>query len=199
MKTALLMSGGMDSTALAWWKMPEFAITIDYGQQAAKAELMASTAVCAELGIEHHILSIDCEALGSGDMAGTSAHEVAPASDWWPYRNQLLITLSAMKAIGLGATRLYIGTVSSDEQHKDGTPRFIQLMNELLQYQEGELRLEAPGIGLNTVELVKAANVPPRVISWAHSCHKSNLPCGACRGCNKYESSMFQLGLACKV
>ena len=34
---ALLLSGGMDSIALAFWKRPEIAITIDYGQRAAEA------------------------------------------------------------------------------------------------------------------------------------------------------------------
>lgn len=52
MKTALLLSGGMDSLAIAWWKRPDIAITLDYGQEAADAEKRASAAVCAQLGIE---------------------------------------------------------------------------------------------------------------------------------------------------
>ena len=38
MNTALLLSGGMDSIALAYWKRPDIALTIDYGQAAADAE-----------------------------------------------------------------------------------------------------------------------------------------------------------------
>lgn len=41
-KTAILLSGGMDSIALAYWKRPEIAITIDYGQKPAAAEVVAS-------------------------------------------------------------------------------------------------------------------------------------------------------------
>ena len=44
MKTALLLSGGMDSIAIAWWKRPDIALTLDYGQQAANAEIKAATA-----------------------------------------------------------------------------------------------------------------------------------------------------------
>ncbi len=199
MKSALLLSGGMDSIAIAWWKKPDFAITLNYGQKAAAAEKMAAAAVCAELGITHYVVDVDCSALGSGDMAGSSALTAAPASDWWPYRNQMLVTLAAMKAIVLGAEVLYIGTVSSDENHRDGTKRFVELISELLSYQEGALRVEAPAISLSTVELVKLAEVSPGVIAWAHSCHKANLPCGDCRGCNKYDASMFELGYACHV
>lgn len=199
MKKALLLSGGMDSVALAWWVKPDLAITLSYGQKAAEAEKMASRAVCEQLGIEHHVLEIDCSSLGSGDMSGAEPHESAPASDWWPYRNQMLISLAAMKAIGVGANVLYIGTVRSDENHRDGTSKFIQLISDLLEYQEGGLRVEAPAIQYSTPELVRLAEVPPNVMAWAHSCHKANLPCGQCRGCNKYDASMFELGLACRV
>ncbi|WP_027867753.1 7-cyano-7-deazaguanine synthase [Massilia alkalitolerans] len=199
MKTALLLSGGMDSISIAWWKRPQIAITVDYGQKAAEAEKKASAAVCAQLGIEHHIVTVDCRSLGSGDMAGSKPDAAAPASDWWPYRNQLLVTLAAMKAIGLGATTLLIGSVSSDEGHRDGTTEFVRLMDDLLSYQEGTLRVEAPAIGMTTQELVRTAEVPAAILAWAHSCHKANLPCGNCRGCNKYNQSMYDLEYAGKL
>jgi 7-cyano-7-deazaguanine synthase len=189
----------MDSLSIAWWKRPDLAITVDYGQKAAEAEKAASAAVCAQLGIEHHILTVDCRSLGSGDMAGAAPDAAAPASDWWPYRNQLLVTLAAMKAIALGATTLYIGTVSSDEGHRDGTTEFVRLIDSLLSYQEGTMHVEAPAIGMTTQQLVNAAEVPESILAWAHSCHKANLPCGSCRGCNKYNQSMFDLGYAGKL
>lgn len=135
MKTALLLSGGMDSVSLAWWKRPQFAITIDYGQKAAEAEKRASAAVCQQLEIEHHIVTVDCRSLGSGDMAGSAPDGLAPASDWWPYRNQLLVTLAAMKSISLGATTLLIGTVRSDEGHRDGTTEFVSRIDRLLSFR----------------------------------------------------------------
>lgn len=186
MKTALLLSGGMDSLCVAWWKRPGVAITIDYGQLPAQAELAASAAICRELGIEHHIVSIDCRSLGSGDMAGSLASEHAPASDWWPYRNQMLITFAVMKAISLGVGRLLIGTVKSDGTHADGTPQFVSAISQLVSLQEGGIVVEAPAIELSTAELVAQSGVPMASLAWAHSCHKANVACGACRGCNKY-------------
>lgn len=194
MTTVLLLSGGMDSLAIAWWKRPDHAITIDYGQKAAAAEKSASAAICAELGIKHHIVSVDCKSLGSGDMAGAAADAAAPASDWWPYRNQLLVSLAAMRAIALGAKTLYIGTVASDESHKDGTVDFVRMIDALVSYQEGGLRIVAPAIELTTVELVHEAKVPASLLAYAHSCHKANVPCSNCRGCNKYAESMAALG-----
>ena len=109
--SGILLSGGLDSLTLAYWRRPDVAFTVNYGQLAAEAEVQASEQICKELAIEHHVINVDCRALGSGDMAGTAAHGVASATDWWPYRNQLLITLVGMKAIGLKITDLMIGTV----------------------------------------------------------------------------------------
>lgn len=194
MTTALLLSGGMDSISLAWWKRPDFAFTVDYGQLAAPAEIAASVAVCSRLDIPHTIIQFDGRSLGSGDMAGTAASEFAPATDWWPYRNQLLITLVAMKAISVGAQRLLLGTVRSDGTHKDGTPEFVNLSNQLMQFQEGGLTVEAPAIFMSTPELIRLSGVPASILAWAHSCHKAEVACGACRGCNKYFEVFEELG-----
>lgn len=193
MNTALLLSGGMDSLCIAWWKKPTVAITIDYGQLPAQAEIVAAGAICKSLNIDHHVIQIDCRALGSGDMAGTHATEYAPASDWWPYRNQLLITLAAMKAISLGVKQLIIGTVRSDGNHADGTSEFVDAVDQLLSMQEGVMTVEAPAIYLSTAELVRISKVPDSLLAWAHSCHKANVACGNCRGCNKYFETVQEL------
>lgn len=186
MKTALLLSGGMDSIAIAWWKRPGVAITIDYGQLPARAEITAATAVAQRLGMAHHVVKVDCRSLGSGDMAGATANEHAPASDWWPYRNQMLVTFAAMKAISLGVEKLYIGSVLSDGFHRDGTPEFVGTLSGLLALQEGGMTVSAPAIKLSTLELIRLSGVPDTELALAHSCHKSDVPCGNCRGCNKY-------------
>lgn len=185
----------MDSIAIAWWMRPALAITIDYGQCAAEGEIRASAQVSKELGITHEVVRVDCSPLGSGDMAGVTADHAAPTTEWWPYRNQLLITLGGMGAIAREVGVLYIGTVRSDgENHADGTPQFVQKMDELMAYQEGQLRVAAPAIEYSTAELVRHAKVPPGLLAWAHSCHKADIACGNCRGCNKYRETYLELG-----
>jgi 7-cyano-7-deazaguanine synthase len=190
---ALLLSGGMDSLCVAWWQRPALAITIDYGQLPAAAEIDAASAICEELRIQHSVVRVNCRSLGSGDMAGQEASVHAPASDWWPYRNQLLITLAGMRALATGAGELLLGTVSTDESHRDGSPEFVQSMSQLMREQEGSLVVRAPAIHLSTIELVRVSEVPMSILAWAHSCHRSDVPCGACRGCNKYFETLGEL------
>lgn len=194
LRRLLLLSGGMDSIALAWELRPELCLTINYGQRAAAGEIRAAGAVCAELGVRHRVLNVDCSFIGSGDMAGTQALDVAPVSEWWPFRNQLLVTIGAAWALQDALTVVTIGTVASDTSHADGRPEFVEAMNQVLRLQEGRILLEAPGIKETTVELCRRVGVPHSILGWAHSCHVGSFGCGRCRGCYKHRASMRELG-----
>ena len=183
---ALLLSGGMDSIAVAFWQRPEIAITIDYGQRAAEAEIAAASQVAKEIGMQHEIITIDCRAIGSGDMAGNDALGVAPVPEWWPFRNQLLVTFAAARGITLGVAEVMTGSVSSDGTHADGRPEFYDAMDRVTAVQEGGIRISAPALTMTTAELVLHSGVPREILAWAHSCHTGNLACGQCRGCVKH-------------
>ncbi|MDD3466204.1 MAG: 7-cyano-7-deazaguanine synthase [Campylobacterales bacterium] len=191
--TALLLSGGMDSIALLYWKRPDIALTIDYGQKCAEAEIKSSRYVCEQLKIEHHVLRIDGSVLGSGDMSNEKPHQLAPQTDWWPYRNQFLITLAAMYLIKFETKKILIGSVKTDRQFKDGTKKFIQLINELILYQEGNITVDAPALNMSTSELILKSQIPRSLLYCAHSCHTGNIACGGCRGCQKYILAMDQI------
>lgn len=190
---SLLLSGGIDSVALAFWKRPQVAMTIDYGQRAALAEVNVSRHICSLLEIDHVVIRVDCSSLGSGDMAGLSPLPGAPVSEWWPYRNQLLATLAGMKAIAIGATEIMLASVASDASHVDGTLRFYDTLNTLMAMQEGALSVSAPALGMTTSELVRTSGIDRGLLSWAHSCHTSILACGNCRGCYKHQQVMGEL------
>lgn len=190
----LLLSGGMDSIALAWSLRPKLSLTVDYGQLPAKGEVQAASAVCAELDLAHRVLTVDCKALGSGDLAGTAPASVAPVSEWWPFRNQLLVTVAATLALKEGLSSVVLGVVANDAAHADGRPEFLMQMHTLLRLQEGALALEYPAISETTVDLCRRVAIPHNVLAWAHSCHVAPVGCGSCRGCIKHRLSMRELG-----
>lgn len=191
---ALLLSGGLDSIALAWWLRPEIVFTVDYGQVSAAAEIRASVHVSTLLELKHEVLAADVRSLGAGDLAGAERHSLAPESEWWPFRNQLLITLAAMRSLAVGVTRLLIGTVRTDGFHVDGSEEFVTAIDALCRLQEGNLSIHAPAIALTTVELIRLSGIPRELLAWAHSCHTGSIACGLCRGCNKHRSVMEELG-----
>jgi SagB-type dehydrogenase family enzyme len=78
MKVGILLSGGIDSIALTYWQRPQIALTVDYGQAPAAAEILAAEEVCKNLSIEHHVIRVDCKALGSGDLANSAPLAMCP-------------------------------------------------------------------------------------------------------------------------
>ena len=190
MSTAILLSGGMDSVALAYWKRPQFAYTVDYGQLAAAGEIRAATIVAETLALRHHVIRIDCLPLGMGDMAGAAPSSLSSVSEWWPFRNQFIVTLAGAGAIRDGVEELMVGAVASDSVHGDGRPEFFDRLSGLMEIQEGRLRVTAPAISLTSFELVKRSGIPQEILAWSHSCHVSGCACGKCRGCAKHAETM---------
>ncbi|WP_420024050.1 7-cyano-7-deazaguanine synthase (plasmid) [Cereibacter azotoformans] len=171
---------------MAFWKRPEITITIDYGQRAAEAEVTAARQVASELGIRHEVIAINCTPIGSGDMSGNDALKIAPVPEWWPFRNQLLLTFAAARGLVLEVTEIMTGSVASDGSHADGRPGFYRAMDAVTSFQEGGIRVTAPALHMTTSELVRQSGVPRDILAWAHSCHTGNLACGHCRGCLKH-------------
>lgn len=190
---AVLLSGGIDSIALTWWQRPQLAITIDYGQRAAATEMANAKAVAEALGIIHECIQIDCSTLGSGEMSAARPSSYAPVPEWWPFRNQLLLTFAGMRAIAVGVDHLMIGSVAGDDSHIDGSHDFLLKIDSLMSFQEGGITVSAPALKMTSVELVRLSKAPREIMSWAHSCHIGPLACGACRGCLKHYNVMKEL------
>lgn len=194
-KKAVLLSGGVDSMCLTYGLRPEIAYTIDYGQVVAEREIYVSKYVCDILDIEHKIIKADCRHLGSGNLAGKEMLVQSPSEEWWPFRNQLLITLALMEGIKDGVKELHLASVKSDEFHTDGTSEFYKLINDLVSYQEGNISIKCLTLDYFSHEVALKYKVPLDMLSLAHSCHVSNQACGYCSGCEKQQRFRFELNL----
>jgi len=193
---ALLLSGGMDSSALAFLTRPELAIAIDYGQLGASAELESATRIAAHLAMPLEFVHLNARELGGGVMAAQTPRQSAPCPEWWPYRNQFLITVAAMRAFALGSRELLFGAVATDgEAHSDGRGEFFARLSDLLAFQEGQLRVSVPAIAMTTVQLVRESGIRLDLLVATHSCHIGDNACGQCRGCWKREEVLHALGL----
>jgi 7-cyano-7-deazaguanine synthase len=190
----LLLSGGIDSAAIAWWQKPDLCLTIDYGQSPARGEIAASAALCSVLDLRHETISVDLRQLGSGLMAGRETLQLGSADEWWPYRNQVLITLAAMRYVGQGLREIMIGAVATDI-HADGKLPFLEAIDRTLSVQEGNVRVTAPALSHTTLELLRLSDFPRDLLGVCFSCHAMEVACGQCGGCLKHVGTLEALGL----
>lgn len=183
---ALLFSGGVESTCLAAMTKPDLALTINYGQVCAPGEIRAAKHIASLIGMSHRVVEASLGHLGAGDMTGIPSEEVeGRVPEHWPFRNQMLLTVAAMSLAGCDLRELIIGTVLTDRVHNDGTPEFLSAMERLLQTQLSDFKLSAPASTITTDDLVRRSGVTRDLLGWTFSCHRAEVACGACRGCNK--------------
>lgn len=187
----LLFSGGIDSTCLAWMERPDRLTFIDYGQIPAAGEQRACEAIAADLGVRLDVLRADLRQFGAGTMVGLASSSDAP--EFWPFRNQMLITLAAMAYMQDGLEEILIGTVRSDRQHPDGRAPFIRAIDRVLQSQSN-IRVRAPAAKEHTHALAARSGVPARLLGWTFSCHTGEWACGRCRGCHKHAQVRRRIG-----
>jgi len=185
----LLFSGGLDSSAIAYWKRPDICLTVDYGQRPARGEIAAAQAICAELDLRQETLAVDLKALGSGTMSGKPTSRLAKAEEWWPYRNQMLVTLAGMRFVADGLTEIMIGAVKTDV-HADGKYPFLRTIDRLMTLQEGRVNVTAPARKLSPEKLLDVSGFPLSAIGLTFSCHVMEYPCGRCRGCEKHLATL---------
>jgi 7-cyano-7-deazaguanine synthase len=193
-RSVLLLSGGLDSTALATWLRPALCLTISYGQAAAEAEARASSEICELLSLEHEVLEIDCTAMGAGTLASSPRSEHSSWDEFWPYRNQMLVTFAAGIALKRDLRRVLVGSIATDDRHVDGSARFYDAISALTSMQEGGVEVIAPAISLTCHELIARANPADEILARTHSCHASTFACGTCAGCVKRSGALRASG-----
>lgn len=188
----LLFSGGIDSTALAYQERPDVCLTVDYGQRPAAGEIRAAAALTCHMGLRHEVVVVDFSNLGLGPLAGRQPAEVAQAPEWWPYRNQMLITIAGMRFIAEGLKEIMFGAVATDV-HADGKTPFIRTVDRLMSLQEGGVRVVAPARRMHPLALVRKSGLPHDLLGATFSCHVLDTPCGTCRGCEKHAGLIARL------
>ena len=196
MSRVLLLSGGIDSTAIAHWLKPERLLFIDYGQRCAAAERRAAERVANQVERPAAYLSIDCSQVGEDLLSEGVVAQKPRGEVWWPYRNQLLATFASGWALGNGCTEVIIGTVAGDgDVHRDGSTWFVSAIDALISAQEGGVRISAPAIDLSTETLLEVSGITRGVLAGSYSCHRSSYPCGQCGGCAKRDQILSSLGI----
>lgn len=195
MSSVLLISGGLDSSSLAFLLHPDVGLTIDYGQKSVEGEITSSKVICNELCIPHDVLSISVGRIGSGRMSSHSEIKNSIYPEFWPFRNQFLITIASMYASYHNYNEIIIGTVATDKRFIDGSSEFIHKISDLVYMQEGGIMVKAPALNWTTIELIKNSKIPLSLLAWSHSCDISSLACGQCSGCIKHSLVMSELGI----
>lgn len=201
-KAIVLLSGGLDSTAIAAFAIKEhdevFFLHTTYGQNTAAKELDCFNKICDFYhASSNHRLVVDIAHLGK--IGGSSLtddsikvteyqgdNDKIPSS-YVPFRNTHILSTAVSWAEVIGAKAIYIGANEEDSPgYPDCRPAYYDAFNELIKTgtKEADIKVKTPIIHMTKKEIIEFGmkNSAPFELSW--SCYKSSdIACGVCDSC----------------
>ncbi len=214
-KSVVLLSGGLDSAAnLAFTRHfdePVLALTVDYGQRAAAAEIRAAKQLAKHYGVEHQVLELKW--LGAlGKSALTSDQIDVPKMDpkklddlktatetakavWVPNRNGVLINAAAAIAEARGAQAVVVGFNKEEAAtFPDNSSQYLGVATLSLKYSTSNgVKVACYTDMLDKTEIVQALKNLESPFPFEHvwSCYHDGSKtggkmCGECESCRRF-------------
>lgn len=217
-KALLLLSGGLDSfvaSALARRTVvPALALTVDYGQKAARRELAASYALSRRLDVPHRTVYLPFlreaaqgalvdrgrdvprpAAADLDDVAGAAAS--AAAAVWVPNRNFAFIAMAATWAEANQVKHVVVGFNREEAAtFPDNTVAFLDAVNAALKYAtRNGVEVISPTAEMDKKGIVAAAMAEDLPLEECWSCYLGgDEPCGACESCRRFDRALDAAG-----
>lgn len=195
MRSILLLSGGVDSTVLAYKLAGEghrlHCVAFRYGQRAAEREIAAARRTAAVLHAHFTEARLD-GALGRSALTGDSAVPAASVEDREatepavvPCRNFVFLTSAASLAVASCVRAIYFGANAGDATSFDDCgERFLHTIGSPLSVVAPGVSVVAPFVRMAKAEIVALGDslgVPWRD---AYSCYAGLAEaCGSCGAC----------------
>jgi 7-cyano-7-deazaguanine synthase len=213
MRAVCLLSGGMDSSTLAYVARDRgygiLALHLNYGQRTEARELAAARGVAERLGVEE-FLPVSVEYLrlfGKSSLTdaaipiGTydpSAPELP--NTYVPFRNGNLLAIATSYAESRGADAIFIGVQALDYSgYPDCRPQFIAAFQRAIDLGTADttsIRLETPFVGLTKTGILRIGLDlgVPYDLTW--SCYQNeDEACGVCGSCHYRQAAFAEVGV----
>jgi 7-cyano-7-deazaguanine synthase len=190
MKKVICLSGGLDSTVLAYDLNREagdlLSLSFHYGQTHQK-ETIAASRIAIGLGIPNKLVDFS-SVVGRGDNALTGG-EGSPVV---PNRNATMLSIAVTYAEGIGADAVYYCPTREDfDLFPDCRPAFVSAFNKMLKASGGNARVFAPYIAKRKSDIVKIGADLGVPFDQTWSCYAGgSKPCGSCLACKSRSEAM---------
>ncbi|MGB3341717.1 MAG: 7-cyano-7-deazaguanine synthase QueC [bacterium] len=197
-KSIVLLSGGLDSTVsavIAKYKTDLlFALTIDYGQRAAKMEIAASKTICRALKIKHKTITLPIFKGFTNLALLKSKKSVSPKrftrlkDVWIPNRNGLFINIAACFAEYYHADIIVTGFNREEAaEFPDNKPQFIAAINHALMFSTlTKVKVRSYVTDYTKKQIYKIGLKYKAPLKYVYSCYLGKKEmCGKCASCRK--------------
>ena len=191
MKTVVLLSGGIDSTVMAYSFKDQgrtlYGFSVDYGQAHVK-ELQAAARV-ASLVCEDWVRVAIPPIFAPNALTGGGGSTTVPA------RNLVFLSMALAYGVAIGADEVAIGVTKDDaKRFNDCRPDFMSAFADTIEEALGpgpRPTLRCPLIGSSKAEVVALGRRLGVPLNRTWSCYgNEHEPCGRCTACEDRAAAM---------
>lgn len=203
-KVALMSSGGLDSTTVAYLLIEKGKLVqpifFDYGQHCVEKEWQRVNEVLPPAILRPERINISDLFIGSGSRLIVEAdlwHDEVKDDDLYiPYRTFLFFAAAAARAQTLGILEVYTGFINSNHAKEiDCTSDFMNKLDSLTE-GIGPVRFVSPFRYSSKAEVARESLRLGVPIGRTFSCQASSRhPCGACPNCVERLVALREIGM----
>jgi 7-cyano-7-deazaguanine synthase len=218
----ILLSAGLDSVVNFLMALEEggigMAVTVDYGQRAARREVQRSRDLCEAYGVPHKVLDatwlgrisqdalttarVPLPELEAGYLADASRVEEGMRAVWVPNRNGLLANMGACVAESCGMEWVVMGLNAEEgDAFPDNSTAFVKEVNRALRYSTlTQVRLRSFTIAWDKMGILREAMARELDFRYVWSCYNGEeLMCGSCESCVRLLAAAEHLGVLSRL
>jgi 7-cyano-7-deazaguanine synthase len=213
MKAVCLLSGGMDSSTLAYVAKSKgydiLALHLNYGQRTQSKELASAKKIAGLLDAEAFVeINLDYFAkFGASSLtdAAIAVEEYDPArahvpNTYVPFRNANLLAIATSFAEARGADAIFIGVQSLDYSgYPDCRPEFIAAFQKVIDLgtkETTEIALFTPFIRMTKTDILREGIRLGVPYEHTWSCYRNEgAACGTCGSCHFRREAFDAVGI----
>jgi 7-cyano-7-deazaguanine synthase len=213
MKAVCLLSGGMDSSTLAYLAKSEgydiLALHLNYGQRTEGKELASAKKIASLLNAEAFIeISLDYfTKFGASSLTDRNVvveefdpERVHMPNTYVPFRNANLLSIATSFAEAKEAGAIYIGVQSLDYSgYPDCRPQFIEAFQRVIDLgtkDTTQITLKTPFIRMTKTDILRLGLKLGVPYEHTWSCYRNEgKACGTCGSCHFRQEAFAALGM----
>ena len=213
MKAVCLLSGGMDSSTLAYYAKSKgydiLVLHLNYGQRTEGKELASAKKIASLLDAEAFV-EIDLDYFRKFGASSLTDKDIAveefdPArahlpNTYVPFRNANLLAIATSFAESRGADAIFIGVQSLDYSgYPDCRPEFIEAFQKIIDLGTKEttkVTLFAPFTHMTKIDILRAGIELGVPYEYTWSCYRNEgKACGTCGSCHFRKEAFAAIGM----
>jgi 7-cyano-7-deazaguanine synthase len=212
MKAVCLLSGGMDSSTLAYVAKSRgyeiLALHLNYGQRTERKELISAKKIASLLNAEAFVeISLDYFArFGASSLTDEKIAVEAYAPErshlpntYVPFRNANLLSIATSYAEAKGADAIFIGVQSLDYSgYPDCRPQFIEAFQRVIDLgtkDTTKITLFTPFITMTKTDILNEGLKLGVPYEYTWSCYRNEeKACGTCGSCHFRKEAFAAIG-----